>query len=101
MEQTLLMMLIVIVSTVVFRLGAVITHLAYQAYRRTDSPVLGLFAMGFAFVTFGLLAGGSLDYVFGMDFLTGILLQRVLTAIGYGLLIYSLRQTMMIREGEL
>ena len=90
MERELITMLVVVVSAVVLVLGGVITHLAYRAARRTGSPVMTQFAAGFALVTLGLLFGGCLHQVFGGSFLGGVLLQRVLMALGFGLLVYSL-----------
>ena len=80
----------VVASAVVLVLGGVITHLAYRAARRTGSPVMRRFAGGFALVTLGLLTGGGLHQVLGWRLVDGVLVQRVLTALGFGLLVYSL-----------
>ena len=90
MSSELLTMLVVVASAMALALGGVLTHLAYRAYRRTGSPVLRTFAAGFGLVTLGLLFGGGLHQVLGLGFLPGLLVQRLLTLLGFGLLIYSL-----------
>ncbi|MBX0322522.1 hypothetical protein EGH21_05720 [Halomicroarcula sp. F13] len=90
MDTTLLTMLAVLTSAVVLVLGGVITHLAYRAARRNGSPVMRRFAAGFGLVTLGLLLGGGVHQLLGWSFLGGVLLQRSVTALGFGLLVYSL-----------
>lgn len=90
MSPELLGVLVVVASAVVLTLGGVITHLAYRAYRRTQSPVMRTFAAGFGLVTLGLLFGGGLHQLFGLDLLAGLFVQRLLTVAGFGLLVYSL-----------
>lgn len=90
MSSELITLLVVVASAVTLALGAVLTHLAYRAYRRTGSPVLRSFTLGFGLVTLGLLFGGGVHQVLGLGFLPGLLAQRLLTVAGFGLLIYSL-----------
>jgi phage tail protein X len=90
MSTELLGLLVVVASALTLALGGVITHLAYRAYRRTRSPVLRTFAAGFGLVTLGLLFGGGIHQLLGLDLLAGLLAQRVLTVAGFALLVYSL-----------
>ena len=90
MAHELLTFLVFVASAVVLALGGIITHLAYRAYRRTKSPVLRAFAAGFGLVTLGLLFGGGIHQLLGMNLFAGLLVQRVLTVAGFALLVYSL-----------
>ncbi|MBV0925629.1 hypothetical protein KTS45_15595 [Halomicroarcula limicola] len=90
MDPALATVLVVITSAVVLVLGGVVTHLAYRAARRSGSPVMRRFAVGFGLVTLGLLLGGGVHQMLGWGFLDGVLVQRVVTALGFGLLVHSL-----------
>lgn len=90
MSNTFLGLLVVIASAVALVLGGIITHLAYRAYRRTNSPVLRSFTAGFGLVTLGLLFGGGIHQLLGLELLAGLVAQRLLTVAGFGLLVYSL-----------
>lgn len=90
MDHGLTVLLVVLVNAIVLVLAGLITHLAYRAYRRTRSRELRLFTLGFALLTIGFLVGGGLHQLLGMDLLTGILAQSVLTALGLAALVYSL-----------
>jgi uncharacterized membrane protein YfcA len=96
MDEGLTILLVVVVNAVVLVLGGLITHLSYRAYRRTRSRELRLFTLGFAVLTVGFLVGGGLHQLLGMDLLTGILAQSVLTALGLATLVYSL----YVRESD-
>jgi hypothetical protein len=90
MEPAFVALLVVLTSAIALVLGGVISHLAYRAARRRHSRVLSRFAGGFALVTLGLLSGGALHQLMGWTVLGGVLIQRVLTIAGFGLLLYSL-----------
>ncbi|MBX0295930.1 DUF7521 family protein [Haloarcula nitratireducens] len=90
MDPALATVLVVITSAVVLVLGGVVTHLAYRAARRSGSPVMRRFAAGFGLVTLGLLLGGGAHQLLGWRFLDGVLLQRIVTVLGFGLLVHSL-----------
>lgn len=85
-----IVLLVVLANAVVLTLGGVITHLAVRAYRRTGSPQLRAFSLGFGLVTLGLLAGGGVHQLLGEDVLVGVAVQGVASALGFGLLTYSL-----------
>lgn len=81
--------------TVVF--GALITYLAYSAYRRTDARELRALAVGFGVVTLGSVLGGAVDLggdavsAVGPDaILLGVLVQSLLTLVGFAVITYSL-----------
>jgi hypothetical protein len=90
MEPAFVALVVVLTSAVALVLGGVISHLAYRAARRTQSRVLYRFAAGFGLVTLGLLSGGALHQLLGWTVLEGVLVQRLLTIAGFGLLVYSL-----------
>jgi hypothetical protein len=82
--------LVIAVEAVVLALGSVITHLAYRASKRTRSIALRRFAVGFGVITLGALFGGGVHQLAGADLLWGVLVQNGFTAVGLGLLAYSL-----------
>lgn len=82
--------LIVATKTITLVLGAVITTFAYRAYRRTGARPLRALAIGFAFVTVGGVAGGAFDFLLSIGIRWGVLAQSALTAVGFGVITYSL-----------
>lgn len=86
----LVVLFVVAANAVVLALGGIITHLAYRAYRRTRMEAMRRFAAGFGLITLGLLFGGGLHQIVGTGVLVGILAQVSLTALGFGILAYSL-----------
>lgn len=81
---------VVALKTITLVLGGLITYYAYRAYRRTDARPLGLLAAGFAIVTVGTLLAGLADQAFGLDTSVVLLVESVLTASGFGVILYSL-----------
>jgi len=86
---------IVMAKTLVLVLGGLITHFSYKAYRRTGMPQHRWLALGFAVITVGAIAGGVVDIVAGMYFgedllYTSVLLSSSMTAVGLGVILYSL-----------
>ncbi|SHG90916.1 DUF7521 family protein [Halobaculum gomorrense] len=84
-------------KTLTFVFGATITYLSWAAYRRTNATELRSLALGFGVVTAGSMLGGSVDLVgdllpFGSSqaLLYGVLIQSVLTMLGFGVITYSL-----------
>ncbi len=71
-------------------IGGLITYYAYTAYRRTGSSSLKALAAGFALVVAGSVLGGVLHTVAGVDILTSLVADSVLTAAGFAFLLYSL-----------
>lgn len=81
---------VVFTKAVAVPLGVGITLLAYRAYRRTDEAALRSFAVGFGAVTAGAAIGGGFELVVGVPVEVGLVVQGVLTAVGFGLLARSL-----------
>jgi xanthine/uracil permease len=81
---------IVAAKTVTLLLGGLITYLSYRAYRRTGARPLRALAVGFAIITTGAALGGAIDLLTSADVLTGILVNSVLTMVGFGFIVYSL-----------
>lgn len=81
---------VVALKTITLVLGGLITYYAYRAYRRTHARPLGLLALGFAIVTVGALLAGLADQAFGLDTSAVLLVESVLTATGFGVILYSL-----------
>lgn len=71
-------------------LGGLITLLALRAYRRTGARELRALAVGFGIVTLGAVLAGVIDVVLGARFQVSVLVQSVVTAIGFAVIAYSL-----------
>ena len=82
--------LLVVTKTVTLILGALITFLAYRAYRRQGAPALKALMLGFALVTVGSAAGGALYHVAEVNFTLGVGVESLVTAAGFAVLVYSL-----------
>lgn len=85
--------LIIAFKTVSLLLGLFITYLAFKAYRRTGNRSLGALSLGFGIVTLGTLLAGVADQVVKTAFLTGLLIESALLAIGFAVIVYSLYTT--------
>lgn len=81
---------IVVVKTFVLFFGMLITYQSFKAHRRTGSRPLRALAIGFGLVTIGAALGGVANQVFNVAFSIGILIQSVLTVIGFAVITYSL-----------
>lgn len=81
---------IVVLKTITLLLGGLITYYAYKAYRRTQSRALWALTIGFGFITVGSLIAGVLDQLTGLPTTTGIAVESLLTAVGFGVILYSL-----------
>ena len=81
---------IIVVKTGILILGGLITYFSYKAYRRTGSPALRALALGFGIVTFGALLAGAFDVLLNIDLATGVLIDAILTFIGFAVITYSL-----------
>nr|WP_303650302.1 hypothetical protein [Halalkalicoccus sp. NIPERK01] len=77
--------------TLVF--GGLITYFAYSAYRRTRIPALRALTFGFGAVTLGAFLAGAAHQAFGLDTDIVLVIESVLTAIGFGIILYSLYTT--------
>ncbi|MFB6084171.1 MAG: hypothetical protein ABEJ94_08005 [Halorientalis sp.] len=84
------MTLLTAAKTVTLLFGGMLTLLSGRAYRRTGSPALRALAVGIGLVTTGAILGGVLHQGFGLPLETSATLQSVFTAIGFGVLTYSL-----------
>jgi hypothetical protein len=81
---------IVALKTLVLILGGLITYFALKAHRRTGEPALRALAIGFGIVTLGALTAGALDQVLRAEQELALLAESLLTAVGFGVIVYSL-----------
>ena len=81
---------IIIVKTIILVLGGLITYFSLKAYRRTDARPLGLLSLGFGIITFGATIAGALDVILELNLVVGVLVDSVLTLIGFAIIMYSL-----------
>lgn len=81
---------VIALKTMTLVLGGMITYFSLKAYRRTGAVALRALAIGFGVVTVGSLSAGVADQLFvtGMDY--AIVIESGLTAIGFGIIVYSL-----------
>lgn len=84
---------VIALKTLTLLLGGLITFLAHRAYRRTHSQSLGALAVGFAIVTLGAFLAGVGDLVVDLPLEQTILLESILTASGFAVIVYSLYAT--------
>lgn len=86
--------LVVVLKTVTLVLGAAITYYALKAYRRTGSPALRALTVGFGVVTLGSLLAGAVDRALvvgsALDPEWALAIESALTAVGFGVILYSL-----------
>jgi O-antigen/teichoic acid export membrane protein len=82
--------LLVASKTVTLILGALITFLAYRAFRRQGERALRALMVGFGLVTLGSVAGGALYHVADVGFALGASIESLVTAVGFAVLLYSL-----------
>lgn len=81
---------VVLFKTITLLLGALITYFAYSAYRRTDARALGALSVGFGIVTIGALSAGVVDQVLGGPQRNALLVESILTMVGFVVILYSL-----------
>lgn len=81
---------IVVVKTVILLLGSGITVIAYKASRRTGAASLRALGVGFGMMTFGALLAGIADQIFSVSLEMGVLINSVLVALGFAIILYSL-----------
>lgn len=81
---------IVLAKIATLVLGGLITYYAYKAYRRTRAPSLRALSIGFSVVTVGALVAGLVHQFTPIDILYSVLVQSLLTAVGFGVIMYSL-----------
>jgi hypothetical protein len=82
--------LLVAVKTAILVLGGLITYFSYKAYRNTGEGSLRALALGFGIITFGALLAGGLDVLLNVSLALGILIDAVLTLLGFAVITYSL-----------
>jgi len=81
---------VVALKTVTLVLGGLITFFAFQAYRRTRAAPLRSLAIGFGIVTLGSIIAGVVDQFSAVPLGSALVVESFLTAIGFGVVLYSL-----------
>jgi hypothetical protein len=81
---------VVALKTVTLVLGGLITFFAFQAYRRTQASPLRSLAIGFGIVTLGSIIAGVVDQFSNVPLGSALVVESLLTAIGFGVVLYSL-----------
>lgn len=81
---------LIVLKTLTLVLGGLITFYAYRAYRRTGAKPLWFLTVGFGVATLGSLLAGAAHQGFGLDATTVLVIESALTAVGFGVILYSL-----------
>ena len=81
---------LVVLKAGILAFGGLITYLSFKAYRTTRAPELRALTVGFGIVTFGAILGGFADRILGVNLDVGILVDSVLTMVGFLVITYSL-----------
>lgn len=82
--------ILAVVRTLVLLMGLSIAYFSYKAYRRTGTTYLRNSSIGFGIVAFGVFIEGLLFEIGGVDLATVHVIESVVVAIGFGVLLYSL-----------
>lgn len=85
--------LVIALKTLTLVFGGLITYYAYSAYHRTRAPALRALTIGFGTVTLGAFLAGAAHQAFGLDTDTVLVIESLLTATGFGVILYSLYTT--------
>ncbi len=89
-EPTTASMALMVVKTLLFVVGSIITYFAFKAYRRTRQPALGYLTAGFGLVTLGFVLAGMVHEVLNIGLTVGILVESLLVLAGFTIIAYSL-----------
>lgn len=81
---------IVIAKTIILLLGGAIAYIAFKAYRRTGVRSFRTLGIGFGVITFGALLAGIADQLLSVSLEMGVLINSILVAIGFAIILYSL-----------
>jgi len=81
---------IIVAKTAILLLGGSITYYAIRAFERTGDPSLRALGIGFGIVTVGALVGGVSHQIIRTDLAVGIVINSLLTAVGFAVIVYSL-----------
>jgi hypothetical protein len=82
--------LVVLLKTLTLVLGGTITYLSFKAFRRTRSPALRSLTIGFGLITLGAILAGVADQILGLQTEIALVVESVLTAAGFAVIVYSL-----------
>ena len=81
---------IVVVKTLILLLGSGITYIAFKAYRRTGVRSMRVLGLGFGTITLGAILAGIADQILSVSLEMGVLINSILVAIGFAIILYSL-----------
>lgn len=81
---------IIALKSITLVFGALITYFSYRAFSATGAKPIGALAVGFAFITVGVILAGIAHELLP-EFLEQMLfLEAIVTATGFGIILYSL-----------
>jgi len=78
---------------VALALGAFIVYLAYVGYKRNASKPLLYASIGFALITLGTIAEGTLYVLLGTELLVATGIGTIVTILGFITIIFSIYST--------
>lgn len=74
----------------VLALGLLVVRASFRAYRRTGSRPLRSLTVAFGCITLGAVLGGIAHQFLGVGLETGVLVNSLLTVVGFAVLAHSL-----------
>lgn len=81
---------VIALKTITLIFGGMITYFSFKAYRRTGATELRALAIGFGVVTLGSFSAGVANQLFTMNTGSALVIESALTALGFGVIVYSL-----------
>lgn len=85
-----IVLMISLIKLAIVALGGLITYFSYKGYRATGQRSLLYLSLGFSLVVLGSLLGGTVHVALDLGILLGVLLDSSVTALGFGVITYSL-----------
>jgi len=90
MTETDVVASVILVKMVILALSLVLTHLTFRAYQRSRRQEIWVLSVGFGSISVGVLLGGAVYEFLHVDVMLGLLVEAVFTALGLGMVLYSL-----------
>lgn len=85
-----IILLLVVAKIIALVLGGIVSVLAYRAYKQTRISGLQYFAAGLAVITIGTVLVGAFHHLGGASITTGMLLETVIIAAGFAVMVVGL-----------
>ena len=81
---------IIVLKSITLVFGALIVYYAYRAFAATRAKPIRALSVGFAFITLGVILAGIAHEILPEFLAQLLLIEAILTATGFGVILYSL-----------